>query len=181
MIVSPRDLVERVRHEYFWDPSSTYAELHVEERGHAITISGTILDRPSAELLLGTLRQRLPQASWRDEMVPLVAGPDYSWAIVSRAVLDVRREPSNAAERVTQVLYGEPIEILREAGGWAFIRASDGYLGWTQHAPLLPCTAETIRAWLDGMTHIVRQPLLACYADRSGEPHQQVMLLPFGV
>ena len=180
MVVSPIELVERLRREYFSDPSLTHADLKVKQHGSTVTISGTILDRSSAELLLGTLHQRLPLTNWRDETTPLVAGPDYSWAIARRAVLDVRDEPSNRAERVTQIIYGEPVEILRLSGSWAFIRARDGYLGWTHHDPLLTCTAEAARDWMAAATHLVRQPLLACYADRSGEPHQQVMLLPFG-
>ncbi len=180
MAVSLTDLVERVRREYFGDASLTHAELRVQQQGTTVTISGTVLDRPAAELLLGALHQRLPLVNWHDEMTPLVSGPDYSWAISRRPVLDVRGEPSSRAERVTQIIFGEPLEILRLSGSWAFIRARDGYLGWTQHEPLLACTAEAARDWGAGATHLVRQPLLACYADRSGEPHQQVMLLPFG-
>src|SRR5687768_4927891 len=129
MIVSPTELVERVRHEYFSDSALTHAEVQVLQHNGTVTLSGTILDRAAAELLLGTLYQRLPTVNWRDEMTPLVTGPDYSWALVRRAVLDVRREPSNSTERVTQVVFGEPIEILRISGDWAFIRAHDGYLG----------------------------------------------------
>ncbi len=180
MSVSPLELVERVRHEYFADTSLTHAELQVRQHGDNVTLSGTVLDRPAAELLLGTLSQRLPAINWRDEMTLLVSGPDYRWAVAKRAVLDIRREPSNGAERVSQILYGEPVEILREVGDWAFIRAQDGYLGWTPHAPLVTFAAEAVYEWRTSMNHVVRQPLLACYADWSGEPHQQMMLLPFG-
>ena len=116
-MLSPLELVERLHHEYFSDTALTHADLRVKQHDGIVTISGTVLDRPAAELLLGTLHQRLPLVNWRDEMTPLVAGPDYSWAIAKRAVLDVRREPSNGSERVTQVLFGEPLEILRETGG----------------------------------------------------------------
>ena len=180
MAVSPRELVEQLHHTYFADPRLTYADLHVEQQPEAVSIAGTVLDRPAAALLLGALSQRAPSINWRDDMAALVAGPDYSWALARRAVLDVRREPANVAERVTQILFGEPVEILRYAGGWAFIRARDGYLGWTHREPLGTCSAEAAHEWWAGVNHVVRQPLLACYADASGEPHQQVMLLPFG-
>lgn len=180
MHASPLEIVERLRHEYFADTSQTHLDLSVRQQGDTVTLSGTVLDRPAADFLLGALHQRLPNVHWRDELSPLVAGPDYSWAIAQRAVLDVRREPSNHAERVTQILFGEPVEILREVNGWAFVRLRDGYLGWTQPDRLLICTPEAVNDWRTSFTHIVRQPLLACYTDRSGEPHQQVMLLPFG-
>lgn len=180
MLVSPLDLVERLQREHFGDSSFSHAELKARQQGGTVILTGTVLDRPTAEFLLGTLHQRLPGVNWRDEMTPLVAGPDYSWAIAKRAVIDVRREPSNASERVTQIIYGEPVEILRLAGNWAFVRLRDGYLGWTRHASLLTCSAEAVHDWMARVTHLVRQTLLPCYADRSGDPHQQVMLLPFG-
>ena len=126
MVVSPREIVERLRREYFTDPSFTHAELQVRQHGGDVTISGTVLDQRTADFLLGTLAQRFPSVNWRDEMTTLVAGPDYSWALARRAVLDVRREPANASERVTQIIFGEPLEVLRHSGDWAFIRARDG-------------------------------------------------------
>ena len=180
MAVSPPDLVERLRSQYFADGRFTHADLHVEQQNGTVTISGTVLDRPAVEFFLGVLFQHAPTVNWRDEMTPLVAGPDYSWALAKRAVMDVRREPSNGAERVTQIIFGEPVEVLRRSGNWAFIRGHDGYLGWTHGEPLHTCSAEAVHDWSSAVTHVVRQPLLACYVDASGEPHQQVMLLPFG-
>lgn len=180
MSISPIELVEHLRNEFFAERSLTHADLRVKEHNGAITVAGTVLDRPAAQLLLGALYQRLPKVNWRDEMTPLVAGPDYSWAVAKRPVVDVCGEPSHAAERVTQLIFGEPLEVLRLVGGWAFIRAHDGYLGWVPHEPLVTFTAEAVRDWMTSATHLVRQPMLACYADRTGDPHQQMMLLPFG-
>ena len=33
-------------------------------------------------------------------------------------------------EQLNQLLYGVQLEILEEHGRWAFVRCSDGYLGW---------------------------------------------------
>lgn len=180
MSLSPGDLVQGLRRELFADERFTHADIHVARQDDQLALSGTVLDRPTAELLLGTLNQRAPGLNWRDEMTPLVAGPDYSWALATAAVVDVRREASHRTERVTQVLFGEPVEVLRRVDRWAYVRLQDGYLGWCQTSLLHGCTAEAARDWSAGATHLVRQPLLPCYADASGEPHQQVMLLPFG-
>ncbi|HZG66066.1 MAG TPA: C40 family peptidase [Herpetosiphonaceae bacterium] len=180
MIVSPADLVHGLRRELFADRRSTHANLTVEQRAEVVSISGTVLDRGAAEALLGTLNKRAPTVNWRDETTPLVAGPDYSWALNTRAVVDVRHEPSHKTERITQIVYGERLEILRLVDNWAFVRLQDGYLGWAQIDSLQICTAEAATEWISSATHLVRQPLLPCYATSNGEPHQQVMLLPFG-
>jgi gamma-D-glutamyl-L-lysine dipeptidyl-peptidase len=180
MIASPVELVKQVQREYCSDARSTFADVRAEPLGHSVRVSGTVLDEPTAALLLGGLQRKAPNIHWRDELTPLVTGPDYSFALASRAVADIRNEPSNGAERVTQIIFGETLEILRRQGYWAFVRTQDGYLGWTHGTPLLCCSAEEAREWTAGLNTVVRQPLLACYADASGEPHQQVMLLPFG-
>lgn len=45
-------------------------------------------------------------------------------------VAPVRREPRADAEQVTQLLYGEPVDVLDEREGWARIETAYGYPGW---------------------------------------------------
>jgi cell wall-associated NlpC family hydrolase len=62
----------------------------------------------------------------------------------------LRRAPSPAAEQLDQLLFGEPFEVLDEAGGWAFGQATrDGYVGYVESAalggpPITP--THTVRA-----------------------------------
>ncbi len=147
MLASPVELVKQLQREYFSDERSTFADVEVEPVDHAIRLRGTVLDKPTAALLLGGLHQKAPGIHWRDEMTPLVTGPDYSFALAPRAVADVRREPSNGAERVSQIIFGETLEVLRRTGQWAFVRTQDGYLGWTHGTPLLTCSAEEAHEW----------------------------------
>jgi gamma-D-glutamyl-L-lysine dipeptidyl-peptidase len=180
MEASTIDLLQRVRQELFADERFTYADVKATQHHGRVRLSGTVLDQPTAASLLGALMGRAPAVDWRDETTALVAGPDYSWAINTRSVYDVRREASHKSERVTQIIYGEPLEVLRLVDNWAFVRLQDGYLGWTQIEPLQCCTPEAAREWSSSTTHLICLPLLPCYADASGERHHQVMLLPFG-
>jgi cell wall-associated NlpC family hydrolase len=47
-------------------------------------------------------------------------------------VTSVRAEPREDAEQVTQLLPGEPVEVLSEANGWSEIRTAYGYPGWAR-------------------------------------------------
>ena len=52
-------------------------------------------------------------------------------AITNVSVAPVRAENSDKAEMVTQLLFGESVEILETAGNWAKIKTDyDGYEGW---------------------------------------------------
>ena len=57
----------------------------------------------------------------------------------------LRRAPSPAAEQLDQLLFGEQFEVLDEAGGWAFGRATrDGYVGYVEIGALgVPSAAPT--------------------------------------
>lgn len=47
------------------------------------------------------------------------------------SIIPVRREPSEKAEMVTQILFGEKYEILETIEKWAFVKMLfDGYTGW---------------------------------------------------
>jgi hypothetical protein len=55
--------------------------------------------------------------------------PDRSLWVVS-SVADVRREPSHAAELLTQLIMGETADALKTEGDWFLARLPDGYHGW---------------------------------------------------
>ncbi len=179
------EIVEHARRQYFADARNTIASIQVDQRADAVHVRGDVLDREAARTFMQMLRTHAPSVNWCDELTPLVTGPDYNWAINLRPVADLRREPRRQSERLSQSLFGEPLEILRYQGHWAFVRLSDGYLGWifvgTDAPPLHVCPYEATHDYQQQLTHIVKHSLAPCYAHPSGDPHEQVGLLPFGV
>jgi gamma-D-glutamyl-L-lysine dipeptidyl-peptidase len=178
---TPQEIVDHTRHQFFNDSRITLAEIHVDHHHDDVRVRGAVLDRQAADGFMRALRLRAPGVNWRDELTPLVTGPDYGWAINLRAVADLRKKPENFSERITQSLYGEPIEILRYQDDWAFVRLIDGYLGWMHVEPLFVCTPEAAQQYRQHTTHVIKRPLTPCYAHPSAELHEQVTLLPFGV
>jgi NlpC/P60 family/Bacterial dipeptidyl-peptidase Sh3 domain len=52
-------------------------------------------------------------------------------------VAAVRGEPSEDAERVTELLLGEPVEVVERRDGWAHIRTAYDYPGWVREEELI--------------------------------------------
>ena len=49
----------------------------------------------------------------------------------------MRSEPAHRSEQVTQILFGETVDVLQKAGEWLHIRCVwDGYEGWAEAVQL---------------------------------------------
>jgi hypothetical protein len=69
------------------------------------------------------------------------------------AVAPLRAETSDRSEMVSQLLFGEPVEILDQHDQWRKVRSlMDGYVGWTDEKLILTLTEKEVYRWLDGIT-----------------------------
>ncbi len=106
------------------------------------------------------------------------------WAIVNRAVTDLRREPRTLAERVSQGLLSEIVRILDESGTWSLIRMEhDGYIGWAHSMALQRCSMHEAQAYQAACRWKVIDELLPVMLNPDARDHQieRLMKLPFGV
>ncbi|WP_054935370.1 C40 family peptidase [Moorella stamsii] len=53
------------------------------------------------------------------------------------AVADVRANPYQGAELVTQALLGDEVKVLKQEGDWLQGRVPDGYIGWLKTADVV--------------------------------------------
>lgn len=62
--------------------------------------------------------------------------------------MPVRAEPTDRAEQVTELVFGECYSILLTQGSWHQVRiAADQYVGWIDFKQHTPVTAEYFAAW----------------------------------
>ncbi|MCP4247826.1 MAG: SH3 domain-containing protein, partial [bacterium] len=87
----------------------------------------------------------------------LPGGPDAPAAslIASSSVADVRRAPSHASELVTQIVYGDAVEPLKDEGEWYLVRLDDGYIGWIRNWHLSDITVEKQNSYAVKAVHRV--------------------------
>lgn len=74
-----------------------------------------------------------------------------AWCKVSIAPL--RKEPSDASEIVSQLLFGELVSIEQINEPWAkVITFNDSYEGFVDHKHLVNLSDKEVKRWLDGIT-----------------------------
>jgi cell wall-associated NlpC family hydrolase len=59
-------------------------------------------------------------------------------------VAAVRAEPSDAAERVTELLRGEPVAVEGRRDGWARIQTAYDYFGWVREEALAGAEGDVV-------------------------------------
>jgi gamma-D-glutamyl-L-lysine dipeptidyl-peptidase len=68
------------------------------------------------------------------------------------AIAPVRAEAADQSEIVTQLLFGEPADILEQTEKWWKIRAYyDNYVGWVDPKQVRKLTKKELTRWLEGL------------------------------
>src|SRR5437660_5878710 len=110
-----------------WVPDPRLGVLDVAVQPAALT--GCTTSRDALEQL-----RRIAAAARRAadiRLLPDASVRDAPAAVTTAAVAPLLREPRIAADRVSEVLHGEPLTLLeRRDGTWLRVRAPDGYHGW---------------------------------------------------
>lgn len=132
MIKQLNDLLEIILREYKLDWRSCYTNVV------SLPPDGRVVSCECSDGgVLSELQKRMaavPSPSV-DQEISYVLLPEESEArvpglIAVSSVADVRRQPDHASELLTQVIYGDCVEPLKEAGEWYLVRIDDGYVGW---------------------------------------------------
>jgi len=74
-----------------------------------------------------------------------LAGMEYGLANLS--VCNNRAAPQNAAEMMTQMILGTPVQVLKKQGGYYLVRTPDGYLSWTDATAVSVMDKAAFEEW----------------------------------
>lgn len=76
-----------------------------------------------------------------------------------RPVAPVKAQPEIEAETLSELLFGEPVQILAEVPGWWFvINAIDGYMGWVQDNAVDEFDVLPSHRISAPLSHVYREP-----------------------
>lgn len=96
------------------------------------------------------------------------------YAMVTNNLLDLRTHPDHAAERASQLLFGQPVIVTSVRKGFARVRQPDGYAGWVDHRFLAEIERSGFDQWPSRVNAVVFGVKGASCFDSSGRttpPH----------
>lgn len=186
------DALYRLRRARFSDERRTIFDVHATPisadrelpKTRAYRIAGQVLTQDQLE----AIDDLLPRIADGQNLliqpeVNVLLDEGAPWALVNRSVTDVRREPSDASERLTQALLGESLRILEERDGWARIRLEkDGYLGWAHTNGLFHCNPEQAQEYQKNCNSLVIAEVASAWrTPTNAQPADIIGKLPFGI
>lgn len=97
-------------------------------------------------------------------------------AICNMPLIPLREEPSEKSQMISQIIFGEIVEVLSMYSSWAYVRIErDGYVGWCSYAML--CSVYDDDAGHNLLTspvEILKRPLATAFSSTS----EKRMFLP---
>ncbi|MGW8251038.1 MAG: alpha/beta fold hydrolase, partial [Anaerolineales bacterium] len=184
-----KDALYRLKQHSYNDPRQTIFELSAAQpenagRTEKTLVSGQVLYQQQLQVVEDLLSGYQPQGNLSIERnIEVLLDQSTPWALVNRAVIDVRREPNSLAERLTQALLGESLRILEERQDWARVRLEqDGYLGWVQTTSLHHASGEQTQEYQQSRDCLVVAELgRAVSSPGESSPSDRAGVLPFGI
>ncbi len=149
MIETVQKAIDELTHQHK-DTREHVFQVKVESvEGNRLALTGQVLELANLEELRRALAAAAPNVELRDENIEVLRKKEARLLHVATNLTSMHKKTSFLSEMVTQLLFGVQVEVLEEKvvdeKQWGYVRASDGYLGWTYlnytgADPLLPAT-----------------------------------------
>ena len=76
------------------------------------------------------------------------------YGICPLSVIPVRSNSSDSSEMVSQLLFGETVEVLEKKGSWTKVRCTwDNYIGWVDTKQIKPITPTELEEYQEKYAH----------------------------
>ncbi len=158
------DALYRLKQRRYRDSRETVFAVRVTWEAGQPRVAGRVLEATQRAAALETLAPHI--AAPVREAITVLLTAETPWALVNRAVTDLRRAPDDNVERVSQARLGEAVRILEEKDGWAYVQmVHDGYLGWIHQAALWRGDATVVQDYLTHCGTWIKAPLARLYVE----------------
>jgi SH3-like domain-containing protein len=90
-------------------------------------------------------------------IIPDTINNQKYFGLVTLSVINLRKEPKQNSELVSQARLGTPVLILKENNSWVMIQTPDNYIAWTEESSLKLLTRKELEVWKSAPKVIYRE------------------------
>jgi hypothetical protein len=158
MIEKIAQIIDDLKKKQYNEPKLDIFDVHVDRiEGEKIKLQGTVLEKENLVNLCGAILDMFPNFSIDTGQIAVLRNPDTPIWNVNKNLTSMHSDLSFQSELTTQMLFGDPVEILADEGDWVLGRnVTDGYISHTYKNYLS-------KLELPQLTHIVKDPVVRVY------------------
>jgi cell wall-associated NlpC family hydrolase len=91
-------------------------------------------------------------------ILPDTINNHLDWGLVTLSVINLRKNPDQRAELVSQAILGTPVRVLKEDDSWLLIQTPDNYISWTEKSSVELISRSDFTSWKKAEKVIYTEP-----------------------
>ncbi|MBT4419690.1 MAG: C40 family peptidase [Candidatus Marinimicrobia bacterium] len=125
-------LIEKANIDFYLDQRIWYQDVQAQIDGSIITLTGEAF----YSIPVKGIARKLKKAGYKFELIdsvhylPETFSDDLAYGIISEPYVMGRYKPVDHKQEGTEMLYGEPVRLIREKGKYLQVQSAIGYLGF---------------------------------------------------
>lgn len=140
--VNFRNIFNQIKKEHAPDKRSVY--LSMQFKGDTIFLEST---SPDALAAFDKEINGITGYVKVNSLLPAKHLNGLEYGLANLSVCNNRAAPQNAAEMMTQMILGTPVEVLKKQGGFYLVRTPDGYLSYTDGTAVSLMNKQDFENW----------------------------------
>ncbi|MBC8375763.1 MAG: C40 family peptidase [FCB group bacterium] len=125
-------LIEKTNTDFYLDQRIWYQDVQAEIEGQTIILTGEAF----YSIPVRGIARKLKKAGYDFELIdnvhylPEIFPEDLAYGIITEPYIMGRYNPVDHKQEGTEMLYGEPVRLIRERGEFLQVQSAIGYLGY---------------------------------------------------
>ncbi len=141
------DIIAGVESRYAPDRRTSVFGVSFTRTNKGIALAGEVDNPEAKKAVIDALSPLVKKVSDNITILPEPKLGSRVWGIVRVSVANMRRDPDESSELVSQAIMGSALKILRESGDWCFVQTPDKYLGWMRQDSFVLCGRDELESW----------------------------------
>lgn len=141
-------ILDSLKARYAPDSRVAVFQVNCVQQGSIAIVKGDVDDPAAKEDVLSSVRKTLGGEVM--DSVKVLPDPQLGekrFGIVAASVVNVRANPRNSAEMITQAMMGMVAKLLKKQGGWYYVQLPDRYIGWLEDGAMKITDEAGVEAW----------------------------------
>ena len=146
-IASVQTTSDSIRKIYAPDKRVAIYDLNFEMKNGKLFVDGETDQEEALKILFDQLESKGLIVENHTTQLPDSTVGQFTYAIVTNSVANIRSQPKHSGELATQAILGTSLKVLKINGDFYLVQSPDGYISWVDHGGVTLLTDAQFTSW----------------------------------